>query len=167
MGFYDGLISRSSVRNFSNQPVSKEIIKKIIYAGHRAATANNVQPWIFVAVTDAEKRKVVKDMCPQNGPYIEFAPVCIAVFCKEVKYYLEDGSAATQNILNAAHSFGLGAVWVAGDKKEYAPQIRDYLNVPADYKLISLIPIGYPTEKVKLTEKKPIEEVLFFEEYNN
>lgn len=160
MGFYETLVSRSSVRSFSERQVPKSILEKILYAGHRAATANNVQPWMFVVVTDPEKRKNIKDMCPKNGPYIEFAPVCIAVFCKDVKYFLEDGSAATQNILNAAHSFGLGAVWVAGAGKDYADKIRDYLELSDEYKLVSLIPVGYPSEPVKLTEKKPIEEVV-------
>lgn len=160
MGLYETLVTRSSVREFSNRHVPKSLIEKILYAGHRAATANNVQPWLFAVVTAPEKRKAIKEMCPKNGPYIEFAPVCIAVFCKDVKYYIEDGSAATQNILNAVHSFGLGAVWVAGAGKEYGPQIREYLDVPEEYKLISLIPVGYPAGEVKLTEKKPIEEVV-------
>jgi len=166
MGLYETLISRTSVRNFSSAPISKEIITKIINAGHHAATARNIQPWLFVVVTDAVRRKAIKDMCPNNGPYIEFAPVCVCVFCENVTYYLEDGSAATQNILNAAHSFGLGAVWVVGDKKDYADKIREYLKVPNNYKLVSLIPIGYPSEKVKPTEKKPLEEKLFWEEYS-
>lgn len=165
MGAYENMISRSSVRNFSDAPVSKDIITKIVNAGHHAATARNLQPWIFVAVTDAQKRKEIKDMCPNNGPYIEAAPVCICVLCENTPYYLEDGSAATQNILNAAHSFGLGAVWVAGDKKDYADKIRAYLGAPDNYKLVSLVPVGYPSEKIRPTEKKLLEEKLFWEQY--
>ena len=165
MSGYDILTKRSSCRNFSNRPISKDIIEKIAYAGHRAATARNVQPWIFIAVTDAAARKSIKDMCPKNGPYIELAPVCLCVFCENSTYYLEDGSAATQNILNAAYSFGLGAVWVAGDKKDYADDIRKFLNLPDNYKLISLIPIGYPATEQKLTERKPLTEVFYWEKY--
>jgi len=96
MNSYENLITRSSTRNFSDKPVSNDIIKKIVYAGHRAANANNKQ-----------KRLDIKNMCP-NGPYIECAPVCVCVFCEESNFYIEDGSAATQNILNAAHFLGLG-----------------------------------------------------------
>lgn len=165
MTIYETLISRRSIRNFSDKPLSKGIIEKIVYAGHRAANANNLQTWIFIVVTDAQKRKEIKDMCPKNGHYIEFAPVCICVLCEDSTYYIEDGSAATQNILNAAHSLGLGAVWVAGDKKDYADKTRKYLNVPDNYKLVSLIPLGYPKGETSLTPRKPIDKVLFWEEY--
>lgn len=165
MSLYETLITRRSVREFSDKIVPKEIIEKIIYAGQRAATAMNVQPWIFIVVTDAEKRKAIKNMCPKNGAYIEFAPVCVSVFCEDTKYYLEDGAAASQNILNAAHSFGLGAVWVAGHKKEYADDVRKFLNVPEKYKLISLIPIGYPKGETPLTPRKNLDEILFWETY--
>jgi len=165
MAAYELLVKNPCVREFLDKPVPKEIIEKIIYAGHRAATARNLQPWIFVAVTEAESRKNIKNLCPKNGPYIEFAPVCICVFCENTSYYLEDGSAATQNIINAAHSFGLGSVWVAGDKKDYADAIRKYLNVPEKYKLISLVPVGYPKTPLTLTPKKPMSEVLFWGKY--
>ncbi|MBP7654041.1 nitroreductase family protein, partial [Candidatus Dependentiae bacterium] len=107
MAAYESLVTRSSVREFLEKPVPKEILEKIVYAGHRAATARNLQPWIFVVVTDKESRLNIKNMCPKNGPYIEFAPACICVFCEDTTYYLEDGSAATQNIMNAAHAYGI------------------------------------------------------------
>jgi len=165
MSAIESLLSRRSVRKFTTRPVPKEFIEKIVAAGHRAATANNIQPWVFVVVTDANDRLKIKNMCPKNGPYIEFAPVCICVFCENVKYYLEDGCAATQNILNAAHFLGLGAVWVAGDKKEYADDIRKFLNVPENYKLVSLIPIGYADGETQLTTRKPLIEVLKYGKY--
>jgi hypothetical protein len=81
------------------------------------------------------------------GRFIESAPVCIAVFCRETKYLLKDGSAATQNILNAARAHSLGSCWVAGDKKAYAARVRSTLGVPADYRLVSLVAIGRPAEE--------------------
>ncbi|HOK40795.1 MAG TPA: nitroreductase family protein [bacterium] len=165
MSLYETLITRTSVREFLDKPISKDIIEKIVYAGQRAATARNVQPWIFIGITNLETRKKLKNLCKQNAPFLDNAPVCIAVFCENTKYYLEDGCAATQNILNAAHSFGLGAVWVAGEKKEYADEVRKLLNVPDKYRLISLIPIGYPKKKPQLTSRKNLSEILFWENY--
>ena len=98
------------------------------------------------------------------GKFIKDAPVCIAVFCKDTKYYLEDGSAATTYILLAAKAFGLGSCWIAGDKKFYAEKIRKYLNVPEGYKLISLISIGYP-EETPLPPKRPLKDVLHWEKW--
>jgi len=76
MNSYENLITRSSTRNFSDKPVSNDIIKRIVYAGHRAANANNKQIWKFAVITNKQKRLDIKNMCP-NGPYIECAPVCV------------------------------------------------------------------------------------------
>ena len=155
--------TRRSIRVYQDKPVAKEIIEDIVDCGRLAATAINVQPWKFIVVQDAAMRKKLAQIA-DHGKFIDQAAVCIAVFCKEGKYYLEDGSAATQNILNAARAHGLGSCWVAGDKKEYAPVIRDLLGMPVDYKLVSLIAIGYAAEE-RNPQKKPLSEVLRWERY--
>ena len=88
----------------------------------------------------------------------------IAVFCKDCKYFLEDGSAATQNILLAAHGLGIGSCWIAGDKKDYAPEVADILGVPAGFRLISLVALGYPAEQPQKA-KRPLSEVLHWERF--
>ena len=143
------LKTRRSIRKFLSKPVEKEIIEDIIDCGRLAPTANNVQPWEFIVVTDSEIRKKIADIT-DYGKFISSAPVCIVIFSKDTKYYLENGSAATENILLAANSYGLGSCWVAGDKKRYADDIRKLLNVPEGYRLVSLIPVGYSDEKRSL-----------------
>jgi nitroreductase len=93
------------------------------------------------------------------------AGACILVFCKPTKYYLEDGSAATQNILIAATAYGLGSCWIAGDKKEYAEAIKEFLKVPGEYKLVSLVAMGYPKGEPPQKRKRPLEEVLHWERF--
>jgi len=156
--------TRRSIRAYQERAVPKETIEEIVDCGRLAATAINIQPWIFVAVTDAAARKEIADIT-DHGKFIAQAPVCIGVFCQEGKYYLEDGCAATQNILNAARAHGLGSCWVAGDKKHYADQIRAVLNVPETYRLVSLIAIGYPAEE-RNPDKKPLSQVLHWERYS-
>ena len=157
------LKTRRSVREYLDTPVPKEIIEDIVDCGRLAASGVNVQPWVFIAVTDARVRGQLAEMCP-NGKFISQSPVCIAVFCQDTKYYIEDGSAATQNMLNAARAHGLGSCWVAGDKKEYAPKIGEMLGVPADHKLVSLIAIGHAA-KIPSPAKKPLSEVLRWERF--
>jgi len=154
---------RRSVRRYLSKPVPKDIIEDIVDCGRLAATARNIQPWHFIVVTDKERRKHIADLT-DYGKFIEQAPVCIAVFCEDTKYYLEDGSAATQNILLAAKAHGLGSCWVAGEKKDYAEDIRKYLKVPRGYKLISLIAVGY-AEQEGNPVKKSLSEVFHWEEY--
>jgi nitroreductase len=88
----------------------------------------------------------------------------VVVLCRESKYYLEDGSAATENILLAARAFGLGACWVAGDKKPYAETLRKMVGAPDGYKLVSLIPLGYPLE-IPSPVKRPLKQVLHWETF--
>lgn len=157
------LKTRRSVRAYKSDPISRQVIEDIIDAGRLAATAINIQPWQFVAVTDQDIRRRLADIT-DHGKFIKDAPVCIVVFCDDCKYYLEDGSAATQNILNAAHAHGLGSCWIAGDKKPYAESIRELLEVPPNYKLICSIAIGYAVDVPK-PEKKPLSSVIHWQHY--
>ncbi len=157
------LKERRSIRKFQEKEIPKEIIEDIIDCGRLSATAINIQPWEFVIVTYSDTRKKIADIT-DYGKFIKNAPVCIVVFCKDTKYYLEDGSAATENILLAAKAYGLGSCWVAGDKKRYAEDIRKLLGVPEGYKLVSLIAIGYPAESPHPV-KRSLEEVIHWEKW--
>jgi len=153
--------SRRSVRRFKPEPVSRELLNKVVNAGRLAPTARNEQPWEFVVITDSAKRRQIADTT-DYGKFIAEAPACIVVLCKPTKYYLEDGSAATTNMLLAAASLGLGACWVAGDKKPYAGKIVSMCGAPADLKLVALIAIGHPAETPKCS-KRTRDDVLHWE----
>ena len=157
------LKTRRSVRAYTRAPVPRKIIEDIVDCGRLAPTANNVQPWEFVVVTDPELLRKIAGTA-DYGRFIADAPVCVVVQSKETKYYLEDGSAATENILLAARAHGLGSCWVAGDKKPYATEICRLVGAPRGYKLISLVPIGYPAESPEKS-KRPLSDVLHWEKY--
>ncbi len=157
------LKTRRCVRSFKPDPIDRSVIEDIVDCGRLAASANNVQPWQFIAVTDSETRKQIASLA-EYGKFIADAPCCIAVFCEKIKYYIEDGSAATQNILLAAHALGLAGCWVAGDKKDYAPLIRDLLGLPDNYTLVSMIALGVP-QKIPSPQKKPLSDVLHFDRF--
>lgn len=163
MDALEALRTRRSVRVYAERPVARELIESIVDCGRLAATARNEQPWAFVVVTDAAMRRRVAGLT-DHGRFIADAPVCIAVFCRDGKYYLEDGCAATQNMLVAARAHGLGSCWVAGDKKEYVGSVRDLLGVPKDYRLVSLVTVGYPAA-VPQPVKRPLDEVLHWERF--
>lgn len=157
------LKTRRCVRAYEDKPVPREILEDIVDCGRLAATAINIQPWAFIIVTDPQTKKRIAEIS-DHGKFIEQAAACVAVFCEDRTYYLEDGSAATQNILNAARAHGLGACWVAGDKKGYAREIGELLGLSDFYKLVSLIPIGYPAQTPS-PAKKPLSEVMHWERY--
>jgi len=163
MDAIETLKTRRAVRAYTRDTVPRNVIEDIIDCGRLAATAINIQPWEFVVVTDAALRGRIAE-ATDYGKFIADAPVCVVVLCRETKYYLEDGSAATQNILLAAHAHGLGSCWVAGDKKPYAADICRLVGAPPGYKLISLIAIGYPAERPEKA-KRPLADVLHWEKY--
>lgn len=157
------LKTRRSRRKYLSKPVDKKIIEDIIDCARLAATARNVQPWKFVIVTDDAMRKRIASIA-EYGKFIADAPVCIAVFCENTKYYLEDGCAATENILLASNAYGLGSCWVAGDKKPYAREISEILNMPDNYRLISLISVGYSSDLFSPV-KKELKDVIIWEKF--
>jgi len=151
---------RRSIRSYKPDPVSDDIIRDILNCGRLAPTASNIQPWLLGAVTDEDLRRSLADFT-EYGKFIAHGPVCFLVFVKaDEKYFMEDGCAATMNIILAATEHGLGTCWVAGHKKYYVEDIRLLLGVPEGYTLISLIAAGYSDDK-PTPSKKLLDEVTF------
>ena len=163
MDAIEALKTRRSVREYAPQLVDMAVVEDIVDCARLAASARNVQPWEFIAITDKKTRVKLADLAP-NGPHIAHAPVCIAVICAEGTYYLEDGAAATQNIMLAAHAHGLGSCWVAGDKKPYAGEVLRLLGVPSGYKLVSLVTVGHSAGRAAAT-KRPLADVIHWEKF--
>jgi len=163
MDAIQALKTRRSVRAFTEQAIPREVLEDIVDCGRLAASAINIQPWEFVVVTRRETLREI-GMATDHGQFIAVAPACIAVLSRATKYYLEDGSAATQNMLVAAWAHGVGTCWIAGDKKPYAPQICRILGAPEEFRLVSLIALGYPAETPQ-KEKRPLQDVLHWEKY--
>ena len=163
MDAIDVLKTRRSVRSYTKELVPRSVIEDIVDCARLAATARNEQLWEFIVITDAKVRERLGGVAT-NGPFIAEAPVCIVTVCKEGTYYLEDGSAATQNILLAARAHALGSCWVAGDKKPYAAAVLETIGAPADYKLVSLVAIGHTTATPK-PAKRPLSAVIHWEKF--
>jgi len=158
------LKKRRSIRQFKNLPVEREKVEEIMDCARLAPSGNNFQPWEFIVVTDHLKRREIANVV-DYGKFITQSPVCIAVFCRDTHFYLEDGCAATENILIAARALGLGSCWIAGDKTPYALQVAKILGVPANYHLVSLIALGYPEAEPAPPQKRSLEEVLHWEKF--
>ncbi len=164
MDALEALKSRRSVRKYAKKSVPREIIEDLVDCGRMAATARNVQPWDFVVVTEPGRLRALAKATGNNGPFIADAAACVVVLCQDTKYYLEDGSAAVQNILVAARAHGLGTCWIAGDKKAYADEVRKLAGAPKTHKLIALVSVGWPEEQPR-PKKRALAEVLHWESF--
>ncbi len=166
MDVLEVLKKRRSVRIFQDKQIPKEDLEILVDVARYAATARNVQPWNFIIITDSKMLKAIGEL-GENARLVVSAKACIVVFCEDTKYYLEDGCAATINILNAATALGIGSCWVAGDKKPYSLDVSRMLNAPKELKLVSLIALGYPQDKeaFRIVDKKPLKEILHWEKF--
>ncbi|OGW75649.1 MAG: nitroreductase [Omnitrophica bacterium RBG_13_46_9] len=162
MDTFECISKRSSVRAYQAKPIARSILEKLVDAGRRAPTARALEPWEFVVVTNREILKKLGETA-NSGDFIKDSSSCIAVFCKDTKYYLEDGSAATENILLAAADIGLGACWVAGDKKPYVGEVSGILGAPSDLKLVSLISLGWPRGETRQAKSRKLKDVIHWE----
>ena len=162
METFDALTKRASVRDYMNQPVPKDMLEKLVDAGRRAPSARAVEPWEFVVVTERAMLDKLAGII-STGVFLKKATACIVVFCQDTKYYLEDGSAAAENILLAATDLGLGTCWIAGDKKEYCEEVSKLLGAPGHLKLINVISVGWAVREPKQCKRRTLAEVLHWE----
>jgi len=160
----DAIKKRVSIREYQDKAIDKKTLEQLVDAGRRAPSARAVEPWKFVIV---RKREVLEKLgeIASNGSFIKKATAAIAVFCQETKYYLEDGVAATENILLMAADLGLGACWVAGDKKPYVHEVSKLLGAPCGMKLVSLISLGWPHEKKQQVKHNSLDDVIYWEKF--
>ncbi len=145
-------LTRRSIRQFSSQPVSEEDIEMLLRCAMQAPSAGNAQLWQFVILTD----RSLLEKIPEFHPFaeaLETSPLAILV-CGDERYekrpgrWVMDCSAATQNILLAAHAHGLGAVWISiHPDLERVEGIRRLLKLPDEVHPVSLVAVGYPLEK--------------------
>lgn len=157
--------TRHSIRSYKEDPIDEKIVRNALDCAHLAPSARNEQPWLFGVVTKKETLSQIAALA-DHGRFISGAPICFAVFGKRnAKYYLEDCSAATTQLILGLWAYGVGSCWVAGEKKEYADAVRTLLGVPEDYTLVSLVPAGYPKE-VTLAAKKDLDDIVFSEKYS-
>jgi len=157
MDVTDLLLTRRSIRKYTKEPVSDEVIKMLLEVAMAAPSAGNQQPWHFIVIRD----RAILDEIPKLHPYAQMvkeAPVAIVVCGDErsVKYkdyWPQDCAAATENLLLAAHANGLGGVWCGVyPTEERVRPLRELLNIPEGVFPFSLIAMGHPDE-----EKPPAE----------
>jgi nitroreductase len=143
------IFSRRSIRAYTNEPVSEADLQSLLEAGMAAPSASNRKPWHFVVVTERETLRALAAAHPY-GKMLARAGVAIAV-CGDPRvstWWVQDCSAATENILIAVAALGLGAVWLGcHGNPEREQAIRGILGIPDSVGVLSLLPIGHPAEE--------------------
>jgi nitroreductase len=158
MDTLDAIFTRRSIRDYTSQPIPDELVEKILRAGMQAPSASNQQAWQFVVLTSRPALNALAEVLPY-GKMLTKAPLGIVV-CgdlpreKSKDYWVQDCSAATQNILLAAHALGLGAVWLGVYPREpRVLDVRTALGIPESVTPLCAIAIGYPAEQKGRTDR--------------
>lgn len=149
MDTLEAIYTRRSVREFVDEPISEADLGDLLKAGMQAPSARNEQPWHFIVIDKSELLHAIPDFHPAAKMLLE-APLAILV-CSDRKLevkrasWLADCSAATQNILLAAHAKGLGAVWLGiFPDAERVKGMQDLLSMPKDIRPVALVAVGHP-----------------------
>lgn len=169
MDVYEAIYGRHSVRSFDKEKdVLAGTVNKILEAACQAPSAGNIQPWRFRVVRNY-RLKVGLATAALNQKFIAQVPVVIVV-CSDLDvctepygdrgrelYAVQDIAAATENLLLAAHSEGLGACWVGAF---YEEDVIKLLGLPPNLKPLAIVPLGYPSDISKKPDRMPIEDVV-------
>lgn len=148
----ENMMTRASVRKFTSQAVEKEKVEALLKAAMTAPTAVNSQPWHFVVITAKDKLEQISQynaplsivVCGDKNHFVQMGP----------EWWITDCSMASDNMLLAAHSMGLGGIWTAlYPLKQYMDRAATVLGLSENLIALNLINIGYPAENPKPINK--------------
>jgi nitroreductase len=155
MSLYDIIISRRTIRQFEQVPVSRSILEKLVNAARLAPSAGNLQPLEFVVVDDSETRQRIFPclrwagyIAPEGNPNPGHEPMAYIISLVNLsvreKGYENDVGAAVENMILAAWEEGLGSCWLISVDRD---KVAEILGIPGGYKVDCVLALGYPAEK--------------------
>lgn len=164
----ENIMTRTSIRQFKAQPVEQDKVDILLKAAMAAPSALNLQPWHFIVINDKETIALLSGKQPTN------APLMIAVCgdtdktmlpdgsTKLPDFWVEDVSAATENLLLAAHALGLGAVWTGVyPAMDRTAEVANVLNCPQNIIPLAVVRVGYPDESPEPKNKYKEENISY------
>jgi nitroreductase len=148
----EAILTRRSIRKYLPDPVSRDKIESVLKAGMSAPSAGDEQPWHFILIDRHDLLEKISEMHPY-AKMLKNAPAALLI-CADPDvprfkdYWVQDCSAACENMLLAAHDLGLGAVWIGiYPAEKLVMGIRELFNIPVQMVPFSAIAIGYPAEE--------------------
>lgn len=147
----DTILTRRSIRKYTKKQVPDETVRELLKASMSAPSAGNEQTWEFLIIRDRKTLTDLQKVHP-HSQMLDSASVAVLV-CGDLKrevysgFWVQDCSAATENLLLAAHAKGLGAVWLGiYPMQERVEGMKKLLMLPENIMPLALVPLGYPAE---------------------
>lgn len=170
MEVFDAVRARKSIRAYEPKEIPEDVMSRILESARISPSANNGQPWHFIVVRDADKRKILSGH--RWTKFLTEAPVVI-VGCgnkkKVPEWYMIDTTIALQTMVLTATSEGVGTCWIGDFDEE---EVREVCKIPKDFSVVCLLAMGYPREKIELMKlisrargRKSLDEIVSYEEF--
>lgn len=163
---HDAIRQRRSIRRFTREPVSDDLVEEILDAARWAPSGLNNQPWRFAVIRDARVKERLASLT-RYGSIIRSADVVIAVFFDTASGYdrtkdLQSIGACIQNMLLAIHESGLGGVWL-GEILKSGSEVKSLLQAPDAYEFMAAVAVGHPDGKPpRSPARRPVSELVFY-----
>jgi len=161
--------NRSSIRRYKDRPIPKDILMSILEAARLAQSANNGQPWQFIVVTDQAMKRRLVDTADGQDFVGEAAAVIICLAEPEASFavgpfegFLIDLAIAIENMVLTAWDLGVGSCWIGAFSEN---EVKKLLDVPENLRVMSLLTLGYPDEKIGSRYRKSLSEIVHYEKY--
>jgi len=169
MDVAEAIKKRWSVRAYKSTPVPEESLKRVLEAARIAPSAHNAQGRKFIVVKDSQKRKQLAEAANQS--FIGEAPVIIIgvaldpenILSSEIPTYAVDLAIAIDHITLVAVEEELGTCWIGAFSQE---EVKRVLKIPEQYKVVALLPLGFPADKPTAKIRKSIEEIICYEDFS-
>lgn len=163
MEVFDAVRTVLAVRNYQDNQVPPEVVRRIVEAGRLTGSSMNRQPWHFIVVENRDTLRQLGALA-KTGPYIAQAPLAIVVAIERTMFSVSDASRAIQSMILTAWSEGVGSNWVGFRGLE---EVKSLLSIPDEQEVLAMIPFGYPAQPIGKGKKKrkSISEVAHLERF--
>lgn len=165
METYEAIRTMLAVRQYQDRPIPADIVHRIVEAARLTGSSRNAQPWHFVVVQYRERLQRLGSLA-RTGPYTAQSALAIVVAVERSSPYgMSDASRAIQSMMLTAWEQGIGSNWAGFANLD---EVATYLELPADYQVIAVVPFGYPVNRIGKGKKnrKPLTEIAHKERWS-
>jgi nitroreductase len=167
MEVFEAIQKRRSVRAYQNRGVEDEKLQKVLEAARLAPSAKNLQNWKFVVIRDQARRNQIAKAANEQM-FIADAPIIIVpvatnpdyIMPCEIPAYIVDLAIAVNHMTLQATEEGLGTCWIGTFNQN---KIKEILHIPEQYKVVTILPLGYPADKPKQKIRKEMQDIISYE----
>lgn len=169
MDVLSAIQGRRSIRKYSSKPVEEEKLLKVLEAARLSPSAKNLQEWRFIVVKDLELREKLTNEAIKQ-PFVGEAPIILVccgteangiMKCGQPRYTV-DLSIATAYMILEAYEQGLGTCWLGSFDEN---KVKEILDIPEDVRVVSITPLGYPSESPAQRPRKELNEIVSYDKY--